>query len=753
MTTTYRVLGRPTPRVDGVEKVTGAGRYTGDIHLPGMLWGKTLRSPYPHAQIKRIDVSQARSALGVHAVLIGEELKGILYGNGFMDTPVLPHGRVRYAGEPVAAVAAVDEEAAQCALELIEVEYKELPAVFSPEEAMAKGAPILHPDLESYHGLVEPGNWVPGDGISQPRQKDSNVFIHNAYGKGDPEQGFAQSDLVVENTFSTHRVHQGYLEPHACVVWIDDDDRVQVWSADKGPHWLKRHLAEAASIPEERIRLNPVLIGGDFGGKGSPMDVPLCYFLALRSKRPVRMVRDYVEEFGASCPRHPSVVRLKTGVMRDGTMVALKAQMTFDGGAYAGHKHAGYLPSAYHIAAVYHIPHARLDTYMAYTNNVPGGIMRGPGEVQALFAMESHVDMIARELGMDPVEFRRKNLVEEGQQVSLGQEYDEIKAKEALDAAIEASGYNDPKPPNVGRGIAIGERTPGWGTTHSAVTMNPDGSVVLNTSVFDQGTGTYTTIQQIVAEELGLTTDEVQVEVWDTDKTGFDTGMGASKTTRLVSQATYSAARDAVQEMQALAAELLGWRAEQIVLEGHQLHNRETGERRPWAQLLTSGGKSITGRASQKDTVRSPITSFHAQVAEVSVDPETGEVKLLRLTTAHDVGRIINPVGHQGQINGSVMQGIGFALMEDLPAEEGRITTLSFGEYKMPTMKDIPELRTVLLESESGIGPYKIKGIGENPISPVAPAIVNAIDDAVGVRIMDLPVTPEKVYRALQARA
>jgi CO/xanthine dehydrogenase Mo-binding subunit len=753
MTTTYRVLGRPTPRVDGVEKVTGAGLYTGDIHLPGMLWGKTLRSPYPHALIKRIDVSKARMAPGVHAVLIGEDLKGILYGNGFMDTPVLPHERVRYAGEPVAAVAAVDEEAAQRALELIEVEYEELPAVFSPEEAMAKDAPILHPDLESYHGLVGPGNWVPGDGISQPRQKDSNIFIHNAYGKGDPEQGFAQSDLVVENTFSTHRVHQGYLEPHACVVWIDDDDRVQVWSADKGPHWLKRHLAEAASIPEERIRLNPVLIGGDFGGKGSPMDVPLCYFLALHSKRPVRMVRDYVEEFGASCPRHPSVVRLKTGVMRDGTMVALKAEMTFDGGAYAGHKHAGYLPSAYHIAAVYRIPHARLDTYMAYTNNVPGGIMRGPGEAQALFAMESHVDMIARQLGMDPVEFRMKNLVEEGQQVSLGQEYDEIKAKEALDAAIEASGYNDPKPPNVGRGIAIGERTPGWGTTHSAVTMNPDGSVVLNTSVFDQGTGTYTTIQQIVAEELGLTTDEVQVEVWDTDKTGFDTGMGASKTTRLVSQATYSAARDAIQEMQALAADLLGWPAEQIVLEGNQLHNRETGERRPWAELLTSAGKSITGRASQKDTVRSPITSFHAQVAEVSVDPETGEVKLLRLTTAHDVGRIINPIGHQGQINGSVMQGIGFALMEDLPAEEGRITTLSFGEYKMPTMKDIPELRTVLLESESGIGPYKIKGIGENPISTVAPAIINAIDDAVGIRIMDLPVTPEKVYRAVQAKA
>ena len=752
MTTAYRVLGHSTPRVDGVEKVTGAGRYTGDIHLPGMLWGKTLRSPFPHARITHIDASQARSMPGVHAVLTGADVKGILCGNGFMDMPVLAHDRVRFAGEQVAAVAAVDEETAQRALDLIEVEYEELPALFDPAEAMKKGAPVLHPDLESYHGLVGPGNWVPGDGISQPRQKDSNVFIHNAYGKGEPDEGFAQSDLVIENTFTTHRVHQGYLEPHACIVWIDDDDRVQVWSADKGPHWLKQHLAEAAGIPQERIRLNPVLIGGDFGGKGSPMDAPLCYFLALHSKRPVRMVRDYVEEFGASCPRHPAVVRLKTGVMRDGTMVALEAEIVFDGGAYAGHKHAGYLPSAYHIAAVYHIPHARLDTYMVYTNNVPGGIMRGPGEAQALFAMECHVDMIARQLGMAPLEVRLKNLVEEGQQVSLGQEYNEIRARETLEAAIEASGYHDPKPPNVGRGIAIGERTPGWGTTHAAVTLNPDGSVVLNTSVFDQGTGTYTTIQQIVAEELGLAPEEVRVEVWDTDSIGFDSGMGASKTTRLVSQATYRAAQEAVQEMRALAAELLGWPAEQIALDGHHLMHRETGERRPWAELLASVDKSVTGRASQKDTVRSPITSFHAQVAEVSADPETGEVKLLRLTTAHDVGKIINPMGHQGQINGSVMQGIGFALMEDLPDEEGRITTLSFADYKMPTMKDIPELRTVLLESESGVGPYKIKGIGENPISPVAPAIVNAIEDAVGVRIMDTPVTPEKVYRALHPK-
>ncbi len=738
----YTTIGQPSTRVEGQEKVTGAMRYTADVTLPGTLWGRALRSPYPHARSIRIDTSRAQQVPGVHAVLTGADVRGIRYGRRLFDVPVLAEDQVRFVGERVAAVAAEDRDAAEEALVLIEVEYEELPAVFDPLEALAGHAPILHPEVNSYIGLP------------RPLENPSNAFARDTWSKGNIDEGFAQADLIIENTFTVPRQHQAYLETHSCLVWLDDQGRVQIWASSKVPYQVKEQLSVALRLPKERIRLNPVAIGGDYGGKGSPMDIPLAYFLAVRTGRPVKMVMDYVEEFTAGNPRHAAIIQLKTGVKREGTIVAHQARVLFNSGAYGGFKPVPTvnLGGASKAGGPYKIPHVRIEGVQVYTNTIPGGFMRAPGEPQTLFGIESHMDCMARQLGIDPLDFRLKNLIEEGGETPIGTRYQGIRAKETLEAAVAAAGYGTPKTPNIGRGIAIGERPPAGGESHAAVTLNLDGSVTVHTSIFEPGTGTYTILRQIVAEELHLPLNSIQVQVWDTDGVPFDTGVGGSRVTRVAGQAAYQAAREASRAVLRVVADLLDWPEESMTLRGAEVIHQETGESRPWAELLQRWGQPVVGRGSVQDMNPSPVTSFTAQVAEVAVDLETGAVKLLRFTTAHDVGKVLNPVDHQGQIEGAVVQGIGYGLTEELGVDEGKVVSVNFGDYKIPNMKDIPELNTVVLESESGPGPYNAKGIGENPIGPAAPAIANAVEDAVGVRIRDLPITAEKVYRALADR-
>ncbi|MGH7848178.1 MAG: xanthine dehydrogenase family protein molybdopterin-binding subunit, partial [Candidatus Binatia bacterium] len=474
----YRIIGQPTPRIEVMGKATGEARYTADVSLPGTLWVKVLRSPYSHARITRIDAAKAENAPGVRAVLTGAGVRGILMGRRYRDVPVLAQDRVRFIGERVAAVAADTPEAAQEALELVSVDYQELPAVFDPEEALQEGAPILHPDLNSYPGLPK------------PLEVPSNAFSHDVWERGDLAAGFAQSDVIVENTFTVSRQHQAFLEPHCCLVWIDEHERVQVWSPNKVPHGLKQSLSAALGIAKETIRINPVTIGADFGGKGCPLEEPLCYVFALRTGRPVKMVMDYQEEFIAGAPRHAAIMHLKTGVKRDGTILAHEMEAILDSGAYGGLRPSASLGGIAHAGGCYKSPNARIVVKRVYTNNIPGGQMRAPGEPQGFFAAESQMDCVARKLGMDPLEFRLKNLIEDGDKTMTGAQYEEIRAKETLKAAVKASRYGSPKPANVGRGIAMGYRGPGSGTTSLALTLNPDGSIVLNTSVFEQGTGT-----------------------------------------------------------------------------------------------------------------------------------------------------------------------------------------------------------------------------------------------------------------------
>lgn len=361
------------------------------------------------------------------------------------------------------------------------------------------------------------------------------------------------------------------------------------------------------------------------------------------------------------------------------------------------------------------------------------------------------MDCMARQLGLDPLDFRLRNLLTDGDETPIGTRYQSMQARETLEAAVVAAGYRTPKAPHIGRGIAMGERPPAGGESHAAVTLNPDGSVLVHTSIFEPGTGTYTLLRQIVAEELQLPVGNIQVRVWDTDGVPFDTGVGGSRVTRIAGRAACQAAQEAAREVRMVAAELLGWPEERLTFRGSEIIRQDTGDSHPWAALLQRRGQTVVGRGTVQDMSLSPVTSFTAQVAEVAVDPDTGAVQLLRFTTAHDVGKVLNPTDHQGQIEGAVLQGIGYALMEELEVNEGKVVTVSLGDYKIPTMQDIPELTTVVLESESGPGPYNARGIGENPSGPVAPAIANAVADAVGVRIRDLPITAEKVYRALAA--
>ena len=748
MAVPYTTIGQSVGRAEGPEKVTGAAKYPADVNLPGTLVGKCLRSPYPYARIKSVDpdsVEAARKVPGVHAVLTGFDIPERLVGRMIRDLPVLARDVVRFVGQKVAAVAADDADIAEEALNLIEVEYEELTPVLDPEDALSPDAPVLHPQFMSYIGIPD-----------YP-QEHPNLVGHSTWKKGDVARGLAEADYVFEHTFRTQHQHQAYMEPHASVVYLDEEGRVQVWINSKMPFPVRQQLSEGIDVLQENIRVNPSFIGGDFGGKGSFMDAHVAYWLSKATGRPVRMVMSYIEELMAANPRHPAVMTFKTGVTKDGTITARQARLLFDSGGYAAFKPQKGVSYGQRCLGPYRMAHAQVDSSIAYTNHVPCGSMRAPGDPQSVFASEAQIDLIARELGMDPYEFRMKNLVEDGDESPLGQRWLNVMGKRTLAAAAQEAVYHQPKPKvpgkKVGRGVAIGVRHMGAGSTTAQVAIDIEGAVTLYTALPDTGSGFFTVLRQIVGQELGVPYNEVHLVPWSTDDIATDPGVGGSRVTHVGGQAVYGATQEVRRQLVAMAADLYGWSESQITFQEGQI----LAPGQPpvsLAELVARTGGPVAGQFTYEAERDEDLTVFCAQVAEVEVDEETGEVKLTQFTTAHDVGAILNPLDHQGQIEGGVMQGIGFALMEELKYEEGRVSTLTLGEYKIPTMEDIPELRTVLVPSESGgPTPYGGKNIGEQSISPVAPAIVNAVLDAVGVSITELPVTAEKVYRALRERS
>ena len=740
--TTYSVVGRAVTREDGPDIVSGKTIYPADIVILGMIWGKVLRSPFPHARILHIDTSRAMGLPGVRAVITGKDVAGMRVGRTLRDTPLLAEEKVRFVGEKVAAAAADDPETAEEALTLIDVEYEEITPVFDPFEAMKPGAPLIHEGSPTY------------DSPTGPFQPQGNIADLETFSDGDLEQGFRESDLIFEHTFTTPWVHQGYIEPFTCVVDIDDSGRTQIWANNKSPYQLRTQIALAVGLSEEQIRVNPCGIGGDFGGKAGAMNVPLAYILSLHSGRPVKMIMNYVEDLMAGNPRHPSVTTIKTGVKKDGRFWARQSKMVFNGGAYRGLSGSANLRGGRQVGGgPYRIPNFRIDNYMVYTNNVPCGSYRAPGEPQAVWAVESHTDMIAREMGRDPYELRLQNVVHEGDLSATGQRFYQVRAEETLRAAAEAANWGSPiGRPNYGRGIAIGQRPAAGATSSARLSMDEHARVTLYSPTAETGVGPNTVGRQVVAEDLGILAEDVALVKLDTDAFPFDTGAGAG-TSRNWAHACLGAAQDVRRKLTTMAAEFYGWPEERIAFREGRVFvegNQESGVpiRELAARAIAAFGGPMTGQMTHK-LDHAEVTSYCAQVAEVEVDPETGQVKIHKIVTAHDVGTIINPLGHQGQIEGAVIQGLGYAMMEELEVEEGRVTTLSLGEAKIPNMNDIPELETVLVESPAGTGPFQGKGIGENPISPVSPAIAAAVYDAVGVRIQDLPITAEKVLSKL----
>jgi CO/xanthine dehydrogenase Mo-binding subunit len=745
---TYHAIGKPIGRVEGPAKVTGAATYSADIRLPGMVWGKALRSPLPHARIVRLETSAAERLPGVLAVLTAKDIPDLLIGRRVYDMPVLARDRVRFIGEKVAIVAAADPDVAEEALGHIEVDYEELPAIFDAQEAMKADAPLLHPQYRLYpHAPAKYFSDLP------------NVHSHVTWQLGDVEQGFAAAAQVFEHTFTTHYVHQGYIEPHASVLAIEPDGRAHAWLSNKMPFRTRELLADAVQIPQEQILVHLTPIGGDFGGKGSLMDLPLCYHLARRTGRPVKMVMTYTEELMAGNPRHPTTVVLRTGVTREGMIVAREAKVIFNSGAYAAFKPTPVvnITGASQAAGAYGIPNIRIDAYSVYTNCVPAGHMRAPGDPQVTFAVESVMDMMAEVLDIDPLEFRRRNLLKDGDRLPSGHPVEHVKVQETLEAAAHASRWGQPKPrPHVGRGLAVSHRHIGIGDANAQITVEGDGTVTLLTAAPDTGTGSHTVLRQIVAEALSLPIEQVRVQVASTDAFKADSGAGGSRVTHVAGQATYQAAQELKGLIQAMAAQLLSCQPQEVTLSAGRCAVTANHERSlslaDIARAALAHERPLCVQKVYRVAEYPHMTGFTAQAVELEVDPETGQMTLLDVVTAHDVGTIINPLGHQGQIEGGLIQGIGFGMIEEMRAEEGRISTLSLGDYKIPNIKDIPPLKTVLVQEELGPVPFQGKSIGESSVTPITAAIANALYDAVGVRICDLPITAEKVYQALQAQ-
>src|SRR5919108_2838850 len=734
-----QVVGRPTPRVEGELKATGEALYSADVKLPGLLWGKCLRSPISYGRIKKIDVSKARQIPGVKAVITGQDVTGLRIGRCIYDTPVLADGVVRFIGEKVAAVAAETEEAAEQALGLIEVGYEELEPLLDPVKAAKADAPVLHPDLLSYKGLPV------------PVEKLSNVFAYLKWSKGDVEAGFREADLIVENTFTTQVTHQSYLEPHACVVKADSSGSAEIWSCSKTPFAVRSQLSNCIGVDKENLIFHPTHIGGDFGGKGGFMDVPACYFLSLKSGQPVKMVMDYSEELLAGNPRHPSIIKVKTGVKRDGTIVAHHLDFLFDSGAYGSMKPAGYLVGVRTCAGPYKIANCLIEERVVYTNKVPCGHMRAPGDPQGFFANESQMDIVARKLGMDPAEFKRRNMLRDGDETPVGDHISHIKAVEALDKAIQLSGYDKPKPKNVGRGLSFSEWSPSGGEGNVFVKIDTDGGVYVSSPVVDQGAGVLTVIVEVIGEELKVPAREIPLQQLDSSVVPSDGGVGGSRATRVYGNAAYEAGVAARNEILGVVAQGMEMKPDELTLANGFVIHRPTKRRISFADIVKAKGEPINVKGYYKSSEKAHDASVSAQIAEVHIDPETGQITLRQMTSAHTTGKVINPLMHQGQIDGGVVFGLGYALTEEVLFDGGKVSTTNFGEFKIPNIMDVPPFKSAVMETvPQGPGPYNSLAIGEVANVPVAAAVANAVADACGVRITDLPVTSEKVYAALK---
>jgi len=753
----FNVVGQRIQNVDAVEKVTGAAKFTIDLKLPGMLYGKILRSPYPHAKIINIDTSKAEKLRGVKAVITAKDTPKIKFGlvKGLEDKLPLEDEKVRFIGDEIAAVGAIDEEIAKEAMELIKVDYEILTPVFEPQEAMLTHALRIHGHM------------------------DSNVVRFADMECGHVEEGFAESDLVIEDKFITQAQSHCCMEVHCCIAQWDPSGKVTVWSSTQVPHSLRSRLATVCKIAASHIRVIKPYVGGGFGSKADmdPME-PISVFLSMKAGKPVKIENSRKEEFFATRTRHPVISRLKFGFKKNGALVAKQAKVIIDNGAYCSHGPGVLSYNCALFSALYRVPNIKYEGSLVYTNKTYGGACRGYGDPQATFGQEVIMDMASERLGLDPIELRLRNANRPNEVTANAVRITSCGLTECIEKSAESFGWGkslERKNRVKGRGAGVasmiytGGGSKGSGSNYSgaSVKINIDGSVSLFVGASDIGQGSNTILSQITAEVLGLSIEDIRIISSDTDLTPACFGTFGSRVTFCAGNAVLSASKQAREQLLNLAGEILEENSKDLEIRDKKIFVKKDPDRdvtiaevARWSYfqkdspIITSG--YYNGPYLPKhDPITyygypSPALVFATHIAEVEVDSETGAVSLKNFVAAHDLGRAINPETAEGQIEGGVMMGLGWALTEEVIFEKGEFKNPSFRDYKLLTALDIPEITPILVESVDPNGPFGAKGLGECAMVPTAPAVVNAIYNAIGVRIKNLPATPEKILAEIK---
>jgi len=751
----FSVVGKRVQRVEGFDKVTGDSEYIADIYLPGMLIGKVLRSPFPHARIRHIDTSKAEKLAGVRAVVTAEDTIKRPWGAFFADQYILSVGKTRYVGEEVAAVAAIDTDTAEEAIDLIEVDWEPLPAVFDAEEAMKDGAALVHDD------------------------KPNNIAMHLDLERGNVAQAFAESDVIVEDTFTSMPQWHCSIETIGSVAEYATSGKYTVYMNTQTLFNARYRIATALGVPETDVRIIQSAVGGGFGGKSCDDNNALvAAVLAKKARKPVKLINTREEEFLAGCrPRVFMKINVKMGFKKDGRIRAKDIRVIADNGAYSAKAPAITGVAAMRHDTCYKYSDVRIDAKLIYTNKIPTGAFRGFGNPSAEWAVEQAIDLGAHALGIDPLELARINAAEVGYVSPHGNRVTSCELKQCLDMTekmIDWKTKRANKQPNTGLGLACtvhvsGKRHFGdYDGSSATIKINEDGKALILSGEGECGQGVHTAMCQIAAEELGVPVEDVEISRADTDLTTFCLGAFASRLTYVSGNAVKNAATNVKQQLFEQAAEMLEANAADLIsrdgkifvkgAEGKSLTVSDVAR----ARLFRHNGAPIVGSGSfDADSVLPDSTRFGnesgaynygAQAAEVHVDPETGQVQILQFVVASDCGTVIYPLGAEGQVEGGLAQGIGYALTEGLQIDEGRPINPNFSDYRIPSMRDMPPLQHAFADSYEPTGPFGAKGLGELNMDPTAAVINNAIFDAVGVRVKTLPITPEKILRALKEK-
>jgi CO/xanthine dehydrogenase Mo-binding subunit len=727
-----KYVGRNVARVDGIDKVTGRAKFVGDIIVPGMLFGRILRSPYAHARIVSIDAGPAEALPGVVAVLTAADIADLnpIY-NG---RPVIAMNKVRYAGEPVAAVAAVNSAIAEEALSSIDVQYEELPPVTGIDGALKGGAPLIH------------------------EEKPGNIGAHESIGRGNIDEGFAQADEIADDIFTFPMVYHYAMEPHSVIAHYGDDE-ITVWSSAQHPFQVRGDIARIFKAPPAKVRLIIHYLGGGYGSKSYTKFEPLVVALARKAKAPVRICNS-VGESMVTVRRHGARVRIKTGVTRDGRITAREAEIHLDTGGYDDNGPQVTARSATRVIGPYWIPHIRTNAYQVYTNTASAGSYRAIGAPQVIYAGESQIEMLAARIGMDPAELRLKNLLKSGQELRPGLKGLDADLASSLKRLVRESGWkkalqNKTAPIGMGCAITNAGATP---VSVAMIRIQSDGVADIVAGSTEMGQGVRTTLTQIAAEELTLPMEKFRLPGADSKMTPYDSSTGSSRSTTLMGTAVLKAARDLKRQFIQIGAQVLGVRPTQVRVEDGALiagESRLTFQEAFERRFGKGSGGEMIGRGATGPEITGNQLPVFWEVgmgsSEVAIDRETGEVRLKKFISVADVGKAVHPDHCVAQEEGAAMQGIGHTFFEQLIYENGQLLNSSLIDYRVPTFADVPEeFHTVLIENEDGPGPFGVRGMAEGGILSVAPSVCNAIDRATGVRIKDLPLTPERVWRALK---